>query len=211
MAEKFTDCVLIDQISNVLSEKGYKFFENGDYNLNIIGVRGPQRQAGLFDDTLLVVYKQDGDWQIRWYWITTDAGTYWLENPMNQAGTALLKEGQYRSSWVLGKHKGEYDALVQCKPVTVYRDNNKDRIIDLEGSPEQTGQFGINIHRSNPHRTSEFVERWSAGCQVFANPNDYSNFMELVMKSASIFGPHFTYTLCRESDFVDGDWRSVQA
>lgn len=205
----FPDCLLIEQFKQGLLKKGYRFFERDDYNLNIIGIRGPQRQAGLFDDTLVVIYKEEGEWQIKWYWITTDAGTYWLENPMKHNGTALLKEGQYRSAWVIGKHKGEYPALVQAKAVPVYRDNNKNRILDYDESTVETGFFGINIHRSSAHRRTEEVGRWSAGCQVFQDPQDYEQFMGLVNKSAVKFGPHFTYTLMNESDFVSENWRAT--
>jgi hypothetical protein len=33
-----------------MKKKGYAFFENGQYNLNIIGVRSKKREAGSFDD-----------------------------------------------------------------------------------------------------------------------------------------------------------------
>lgn len=203
------DCMLIEQFKQGLRSKGYTFFERGDLNLNIIGVRGPNRTAGLFDDTLIVIYKEAGQWQLKWFWITTDAGTYWLANPMKYNGTALLKEGQYRSSWVIGKHKGEYSALVQAKPVEVYRDNNKDQILDFDSASVERGFFGINIHRSSPNRRSYENDRYSAGCQVFSDPEDYEFFMGLVHRSSIKYGPHFTYTLMNEGDFVEGNWRTA--
>lgn len=199
--------MLIEQFKEGLRAKGYTFFERGDLNLNIIGVRGPNRTAGLFDDTLVVIFKEEGQWQLKWFWITTDAGTYWLANPMKRNGTALLKQGQYRSSWVLGKHKGEYTALVQAKPVEVYRDNTKDKILDFDDDTVQRGFFGINIHRSSPTVKSYHNEKYSAGCQVFSDPKDYEFFMGLVQRSSIKYGPHFTYTLMNEGDFVTDNWR----
>ena len=42
------------------------------------------------------------------------------------------------------------------------------------------------------------VDRWSAGCQVFASAGDFAKFMELVEKSAEEYGPSFSYTLLME-------------
>ena len=67
--------------------------------------------------------------------------------------------------------------------VIAIRDNNKDLNYDDPNIPTQTGEFGINIHRSNPRGTSKNVNNWSAGCQVFANSEDFKVFMELCTKS----------------------------
>ena len=117
---------------------------------------------------------------------------------MSVNGTAILKAGQYRGSHKLGQHRGQYDALVQHRPVTVYRDTNKDDVFDMEPDTESSGYFGINIHRSNSSRESTQVDKWSAGCQVFANPNEYAMIIELCKRSARDWGNSFTYTLIEE-------------
>jgi hypothetical protein len=61
--------------------------------------------------------------------------------------------------------------------------------------------FGINIHRSNPNRESLLNEKWSAGCQVFANPYDFSELLTIIDESARRYGDKFTYTLITENDF----------
>ena len=48
----------------------------------------------FFDDTLLCIYKLKGEWVTKIYPITTDAGTYWLKNPMSTKGTAILVPNQ---------------------------------------------------------------------------------------------------------------------
>ena len=49
-----------------------------------------------------------------------------MENPwIDKIGCAVLKPGQYRGSHKLRLHGGKYLALGQKKPVTVYRDNNR--------------------------------------------------------------------------------------
>lgn len=178
---------------------GHTIFTSGQYNLNIIGVRTSSRISDKFDDWLHVVYKDETDqWVDITFQITTDPGLYWLENPSRVEGTAILVAGQYRGSHKLGLHKGKYEALVQVGKVRVYRDNNKDYELDLETETIQDGYFGINIHRSNANRESTQVDKWSAGCQVFANPNEYDVFISLCKRAAEQWGDTFSYTLLED-------------
>ena len=178
---------------------GHTIFTTGQYNLNIIGVRTLDMTPNVFNDWLYVVYKDESDqWVELRYQITTDPGLYYLNNPMSLRGTAILKAGQYRGSHKLGQHRGQYDALVQRKPVTVYRDTNKDDVYDMTPESESSGYFGINIHRSDSKRESTQVDRWSAGCQVFANPNEFAMFIDLCKRAAQDWGPSFTYTLIED-------------
>lgn len=192
----------VQRIKDVYAKKGYNFFENGAYNLNIGGVRSLNRVANSFDDFIYCIFKDNsGAWIVKSWEATTDAGTYWLKNPMNTKGTALLVPNQYIKGWRIGLHQGKYKALVQNKEVSVYRDNNKNEILDFNKATIDKGFFGINIHRSNPSKTSIAVEKWSAGCQVFANPKDFQEFLEICDISARKYGDEFTYTLIEEQDF----------
>jgi hypothetical protein len=189
-------------IRRAFERKEYEFFEKGQYNLNIVGIRSGKRASGTFEDFIVNVYKDEYDfWRCDYYPATTDAGTYWLARPMNMKGTALLVPGQYKGAYRKALHKGQYEALVQSGLVKVYRDNNKDYINDYDPSSIEEGLFGINIHRSNPIFESEVNSRWSAGCQVFKNPNDYDAFMSVVEKSIKLYGNKFTYTLLTAEDF----------
>jgi hypothetical protein len=125
---------------------------------------------------------------------TTNPGTHWLKNLLNPKGAALLKPGQYVDSWKIGMHQGKYKALVQAKPITVYRDGNKNDLAE-ESSVEQTGLFGINIHRANPSAISTIIDKWSAGCQVLNNPEQFKTLLDTCEKSGQ---KAFTYTLLRE-------------
>ena len=127
--------------------------------------------------------------------ITTDPGKYYSQNLLDQSGVAILVPNQYKNTWQVGLHQGKYEALVQRKPVKVYRDKNKDSIYDLNAETINTGLFGINIHRSNSNGTSQVVGKWSAGCQVFQSPQDFNIFMNICKKSQKIWGNSFTYTL----------------
>lgn len=197
-----TNCSL-KAIQEVFQHKGYAFFTNGDYNLNIVGVRSNFLEANKFDDTLMLFYKIKGVWQFNSFPITTDAGTYWLKNPMDIRGTAILVPNQYRGVYAIRKHLNQYFALCQTNGVVeTYRDNDKDKILDMDAKTITKGMFGINIHRSNPNKESVSVDKWSAGCQVFKNFNDFDRFMELCYKSRQLYGNKFTYTLITENDLT---------
>jgi len=198
------DKITLEKIKTVFKEKDYTFFENGNYNVNIIGVRSDIREANKFDDTMLVIYKKQNKWQIDEYTITTDAGLYWLENPMNRKGTALLVPDQYRSTYKLDGHGvTRYEALCQrLGKVRTYRDNNKDKILDYDPASITEGMYGINIHRSHPYHEREHVNKYSAGCQVFKNIHDFNEFLSLCRTSSKLYGNSFTYTLLLEKDLL---------
>jgi hypothetical protein len=191
----------INKVQQIFRRKGYAFFEKGDYNLNIIGVRRELRIANKFDDTLLCLYKEKGNWIWKEYAITTDAGRYWLQNPTNEKGCALLVPNQYRGVYKLDKHNGKYTALCQrLGEVEVYRDNNRDMVLDFDPATIESGMFGINIHSSNPYTESTEVGKWSAGCQVFARKMDYDEFIDTCEIAANKWGNKFSYTLLTKQD-----------
>ena len=41
------NCPTLKQIETTVKAKGYKWFENGDYNLNIVGVRNGETLATI--------------------------------------------------------------------------------------------------------------------------------------------------------------------
>ena len=72
-----------NRVKEIFAIKKYKFFEAGNFNVNLIGIRSNNRVANSFDDTLLCIYKDKDIWQWKEYKITTDAGNYLLKNQMN--------------------------------------------------------------------------------------------------------------------------------
>lgn len=157
---------------------------------HLVGVRSAANEKNKFDDNIYLV---NGPIMFR-YTATTNPGTHWLKNLLNPKGTAVLKPGQYVDTWKLGLHQGKYEALVQRKPVTVYRDGDKDDTAEEQGK-EDTGLFGINIHRANPSAISSLIDKWSAGCQVLNNPKEFAQLLDYCKKSKK---DSFTYTLLRE-------------
>jgi hypothetical protein len=187
-------------ILSYVDSLGYLVFESGQYNVNIIGVRNRNHQPNRFDDTIHCVYKDESDEWVHLAWsCTTEPGKYWLENPTNVNGTAVLVPGQYRSVWKIDKHKGKYNALCQRNgKVKVYRDDNQDEIIDCDSDTITEGFYGINIHKAGAHSTQ--IDRWSAGCQVFANESDFDEFMDICGKAREKWGNTFSYTLILEDE-----------
>tara|TARA_R110000796_G_scaffold1298_1_gene5083 strand:- start:1010 stop:1618 length:609 start_codon:yes stop_codon:yes gene_type:complete len=200
-------CPTRQQIESTLKSKGYKWFENGDYNLNIVGVRNSEtlnKVTNKFDDHITVSYKIEGEWQFHCFDCTTDPGTHWVENVMNDKGVAILKPGQYRSSHKLRLHGGKYLALGQQNPLTVYRDNNRDDKYDLDESKTDTGIFGINIHRASKYegKKSTNIDKWSAGCQVIAANDDWHEFLDICQQAREVWSNNFTYTLIESKDLT---------
>jgi hypothetical protein len=186
-----------------LKAKKYKVFTR-PYELNIVGRRTDSTKPNKFDDWIYVFYKnQYNKWKGYKSEATTDAGRFWLNQPMRSEGTALLKEGQYLNAYNLVMHNGKYLALTQSlKPVTVYRDYNRDVVLDFDNGEEQTGFFGINIHRADSTGTTKYIGQYSAGCQVFADADDFNKFIDLAERHKEKYGNVFTYTLIDERAYV---------
>ena len=184
----------IPEILQRCLDLGYVIFDGtADFDLNIIGERFTD-QPNKFDDILHVCYKINGLWQWEKFKCTTDPGTYHLLNPAKIAGTAILAPGQYRRSHELGLHRGKYEALVQRGLVKVYRDSNKDGLVNVHPETGEIGYFGINIHKAGAN--SSYVDKWSAGCTVIANEVRYQRFIDLCKAQVQVNGwSHFTYTL----------------
>jgi hypothetical protein len=195
-------CPEVEQIVAVMRSQNYRVFENpGGHDLNLVGIRNSSSDANGFDDWLCAFYWFDGAWNMFSFPATTDPGTFYRENPLNVRGTAIVKPGQYRGAYKVGRHRG-YKALQQVGSITVYRDNNKDEELDTTGVEEDQGLHAVNIHRANRLRASTRVEKWSAGCQVMQDPDHFDFFVRLCERGAEKFGNSFTYALLESDDFI---------
>ena len=199
--DKLLEKIKSADFSKILVDKDYIYFNKGKYNLNIIGVRrADNKVTNQFDDYIVVEYIDMYGIKTREVFAaTTDPGLSSITNPISSKGCAILAPGQYRSCWKLGYHKGKYEAIVQYKPVKVYRDNNKDKVYDFDSKTIEEGIFGINIHKAGDNST--IVNGWSAGCQVLARRKDFDKLMKLAHYQISQgHGKLFTYTLINEED-----------
>ena len=136
----------------------------------LVGIRGYYRDTmgakgkndrGLYDDCLVIVSPNVH----AAFNASVDPDRHGV-NPKLRKPYAVLKPGVWR--YKIGKHginRGNpYTALVQAAPVTVLRDEQ-----------EETGWYGINVHRGGPSSRGPGSE----GCSVIP-PAQWPAFIELV-------------------------------
>lgn len=190
-----TPARLLPPVLEEVKRHGFVVFDSADYDVNIVGCRNPKGTPNEFDDWIFICYLEEGKWVTHKFQCTTDPGLYWLESPMRSDGTAILKHPQQmRGAFYIGKHKNTYDCLRQRELVKVWRDNNKDMELNFFGD---SSSWGIQIHRASSKSKSKKVGRWSAGCTVIADPEDYKLFMQCVKLQLKHHPSwdRFTYTL----------------
>jgi len=190
----------LKQVIDSLVTNKYKIYTR-PYELNIVGIRSAENKPNKFDDVFFIFYKNDrNELVFNIYPCTTDPGTFWLNFPMNPLGAAAIVKGQYIDTYKIGNHRG-YTALTQAGDLKVYRDLDRDSDFDFGTARVYTSHAGdgINIHRAAPGST-ENVNKWSAGCQVFKSSRDFDEFMKAAQKHKSLYGNKFTYTLLDERE-----------
>lgn len=185
--------------------KGLPLYEKGDYNINTIGIRSSNARAGKFDDVLCQFYKVKGQWVFKAYKATTDPGLTYLQNPLNAKGCAIVVPGYYTGVYQLGTHKG-FPALRQSGNLKVYRDNNRDQVLDYNPATIETGSdMFCNIHYSQGDGQLDIIGPWSAGCQVLSAGRDsnlYKQFLAPYYKASTLYGNRFSYGLLEEKDLI---------
>lgn len=197
----------ITTILKMMNSKGYPiYYSKGmfNYNLNLLGIRSSDKDSSTFNDLLCIFYQDiKSKWTVDYFTITTDPSDIILKTPENPKGTAILCEGHHPKLWSYGFHKNRKDhkALVQYSPCRVYRDNDKDDIVDVV-NPIDTGIFGINMHRASAYTVNPKIGLYSAGCQVHYDVNRYNKvFIPLIENCVREGNRIFSYTLCLENIF----------
>lgn len=188
----------IEALKKAVLNKGYPL-KTKTYELNIIGIRNDNSKPNAFDDTLCVLFKDEYDDEtLICFSCTTDPGSYWLKNPLNVKGCAIMKEGHYPDVYKIGLHKG-YKALEQIGKIWFVRDNDKDNELDFDAKTEINEVIKANIHHAALPENSTLVDKWSAGCQVINK--GWNEFIELCAKSKLVTGQkYFSYTLINVKD-----------
>ena len=187
----------IEKLQSIFTKKGYIW----NPNLNIIGVRNAStnnKVTNVFDDKLIIAYKELNVWKIKEFIITTDPGLYYTKvKLLNPKGVAILVEGQYINSHQIGLHQGKYEALVQRGNLKLARDKNMNDIYEYLVT-EITNNSGINIHCAGDD--SKLIDNWSGGCFVFKRKKDFLEFMIICKNYKSILGNQYTLTLLNSID-----------
>jgi hypothetical protein len=193
--------ITLEKIKSIFIKKGYTL----NSILEIVGVRTLDECTNSFNDFICLIYKGN---LVGVYEATTDPALFYLNNPMNVNGTAILPEGQHKNLWALGLHKG-YPALTQARRISVYRDKNKDSLITIDNRLHNDAS-GINLHRGHEtwlRKQANYllnvfkikIGKYSAGCQVVAFADDLKAILEFCKLSKL---KTFDYTLLNEKDFI---------
>jgi len=194
------------EIENLYLNKGYKFRKE-KMALNPFGIRSKTSQSDKFDDLGGVAWiDENGQETLFNFWMTTDPGKHWLQNPMKAEGTIIIVPGQYIEVYEKGLHNGKYDCFKQCKPMYYVRDYNKDTTLDfsLYRDKEQLkirgfwAIQGTNLHRASEWKIVELIGPYSAGCQVVQKPETFKKLIGLRDKSILQGYKRFDYTLFEE-------------
>lgn len=193
---------LVDIFINIAKESNYPIFRRSEaypINLNIWGIRSRDTNTKYYNDVIAFFYEnEDNTWELRLFEATTDPSNLNLQTPINSNGCAILREGFHEHLWKIGKHKGQYIALVQANPCYVIRDNNKDDKIDFSDNTD-CGMFGINLHRASSWKVSDEIGLYSAGCQVIKDINQWNDIIVPLIKKAVGKG-YQSYVLINELD-----------
>jgi len=161
-----------------------------DSPVRLMGFRGGLEPAGspnafgIYDDLIVVLI----DGAATAWKAAVDPAPALIRNPINPDGAAQLCEGVH----LFERHlmHGKYPVLGQAESVHVARlaigDGGNVYCKEI-----QFGDFGICIHSGGD---GDDVRRFTAGCQIIANPNGYfgaptwGSFFEPIMHAMSVYG-----------------------
>jgi hypothetical protein len=203
----------LDKLIKFLDYKKYTVY--GETNvLNIVAMRTKDDGSvtNKFDDTLYVFYKKDnGNWEILEYPVTTTPGFLPQTQEEKEAGSALvlpenvkiLAFGQYTDQLSLETFGG--DESVKCLKFenAAYYINDKRDKYNWRAKLEQSNKHTFTIRRANDLGTVESVFNYSNdGSQVFKNLTHFNQFISLCETQVKTKSK-FSYTVCRKSEFDD--------
>ena len=175
--------------------------------INLIGIRNSKDiekdiindYLGFFTDDEIFICKG-----------TTEPSVYWTKTKgeRNKKGTFHLKTMFHENVWCVGTHKG-YQALVNdwryCKPTKGWRDANYNFVEDGKDI-EVCDYFGINFHRMHPISIVDKIGKYSSGCQVIQDPNDFKYILDTIKNTHMYKGTSkktvFNYMLFDVKEFL---------
>jgi hypothetical protein len=179
-----------DGLKGILDSEGLsKQINFNQYNL--VGIRNKistkKKFLNRFTDVVFLMSPQK-EKKIKYFPATTVPGPFYLVNPfrnyyvatgskdaVNPKGLAIVQPGVYE--FKIGKHRGQYEALLQSGQVKVQRyqpidDPAKVTFDTYSPGKEEKGQIGINIHRGLRSGETPTIDSHSAGCIVLKNASD---------------------------------------
>ena len=212
---------VIDKIIKIVKDGGGEVYEQDGY-INFCGVRD-NTTNDTFNDTLYIYWKDASDGKFKGVspkGFTTKPGKKSVLNTGgtgNVAGVAIVKEGWHPDIWHRGVHnptsKNGHDALRQdvgvTKPITITRDKTqygKTGTYELRifSDTTESGYPYTNMHRSGSN-SSNSVNGWSAGCQVFQYKDDFEEMISMADVAVTKGQKTFSYFLTNKNVFNGTD------
>lgn len=199
---------MLNQVIQAMTEKGYSVFLSKPYDINLVIIRG-EYLPDHFNCKLLIFYKNEEETvNSHIFPITSYPGNYWIDNPMQPAGCAVITEGQHRGCWQLGFHY-QIPALVNTNPnrpiswVRVPRGSRQLQREVLLKLKKESGAVGLNLHPVMDQNNLT-VGQDSAGCPVVQHLAHFNLIMDLVrMQVAQGLGSNFTLTVIHKDDLPE--------
>lgn len=207
---------IVDKLIRFLESKKYRVFRE-KWIINMVALR--DKDNGLitnkFDEKLYVFYLNNKlEWELETYDITTVPGKICKEPCLKDK--EILSLGQYINVCVFNEKRGigkesykkygkglifnEYAVNINNKN-EFYSYNVKNIFKKRTDVRLGKTEFPIGIfNRNKKSGTSENIDNWSYGEQIFKSYNQFKNFIKLCEKQLK-FKKTFTYTLCRKSEF----------
>ena len=190
-------------VIKAINRKGYILFERTDkpFNLNFFAIRD---MGGQWNDQFGLMWKYKSGWAFVPWTGTTDPGAFYLKDPLNVKGTAILPEGQHRGLYGQGKHRGRYKCLKPVREVGVYRIPKGFTYADIDKLSDLTldvGWHGTNHHRAHDKVEVQKIGKYSAGCQVTLNIDEYGEMLHITDQGFKHWGKTLTYTILNINDF----------
>lgn len=149
-----TKQALKDYINKTFNEKKYR-----SMGKMLIWIRTDNKLSNTFDDFVVLMVLNEIELIFK---ATTTAGDFYIFNPITSGGitgTAVTKPQQERNSHQFCNSFLGMPYFKQQRPIMIYRDWNKDRIIDT--LKQNYGMFGIHLHHMG---AGNLINNWSAGC-----------------------------------------------
>lgn len=204
---------IVEQLVAACQRHGFAWFDSeppGDrIDLNLVTIRrtvfpglpAGQAESDHFDDLCLAVYRAAGDWRMHSYPITSDPGRRCLLHPYPQGAGILAHPQQARGVYRPGDFHGPALRQRGSVPFLVWRDVNRDAVLDYPPLSEATPQvIGAHLHRAAQGRIMRRIGGHSYACQVTPLEEDCDAIVALARRN----GARTTYTIVGEEDLAGG-------
>ena len=199
---KFDDVEEItwDGLKGILDSKGFSKKMNLD-EYNLVGLRNristKKNHPNRFTDVVFLMGPRK-EKSLEYFPATTVPGPFFLvksfrnyyvatgaKGAINPKGLAIVQPGVYE--FKIGKHRGQYEALVQSGNIKVQRyspidDPAKATFNTYSPGNSETGGIGINIHRGLRTGSTPTIDSHSSGCVVLKNSSDLNKILRDMKK-----------------------------